>query len=231
MLQTKSVSPGLLAVLDKLMQLPELDGFRLVGGTALALQLGHRISVDIDLFTDRSFDTYQVLQAISGKINIDQVTRTQIGLTFFAGDIKVNLCNWAVPFLGNPVSIGNIRISPLEDIGAFKLDAITARKDKKDYYDLYFLFNKNSLDFYLRYYKIKYPYNNLKNVISALVDTGESDNSPLPNLLVPLDWEQVKETILRLVAQWLQEQENKSKEEIAEREATIQNLIKQKKKE
>lgn len=61
MLQTQTVEPGTLALLNGLMGIPELAGFSLVGGTALALKYGHRISVDLDLFSEETFDRDVIL--------------------------------------------------------------------------------------------------------------------------------------------------------------------------
>lgn len=64
MLQSKTVDRDTLDLLKALMAMPELSAFTLVGGTNLSLRLGHRLSIDLDLFTNELYDTEKVAQAI-----------------------------------------------------------------------------------------------------------------------------------------------------------------------
>lgn len=64
MLQAQAVKPGALPVLKRIMNLPELNNFCLVGGTALALKYGHRVSVDLDFFSDENYDTPSIINAL-----------------------------------------------------------------------------------------------------------------------------------------------------------------------
>ena len=195
MLQTQSVSAGLLNILKNLMAVEELKNFRLVGGTALALQYGHRVSIDIDLFTDKSFDKHLVLGAINAKYQPERISKTANGLTFFIEEIKIDLCNWAVPFIRELIEDEGIRMSAPEDIAAFKLDAIINRKEQKDYYDLFFLLAHFSFQNLINSYKQKYPYNNIKDIFTAIANISEADVSASPNVVAPLRWDVVKESI------------------------------------
>lgn len=95
MLHYETVSPHLLNVLKKIQQLPEVSAFRLVGGTSLSLQMGHRTSVDIDLFTDKSFDIAELQKILDktlirlkcfGLIKMDSFQQlTGLKLTFLIG--------------------------------------------------------------------------------------------------------------------------------------------------
>ncbi len=84
MLQTRTVEPGTLGLLKKLMSLPQLEHFYLVGGTALALQLGHRESVDLDVFTTETFDKAELLDTLNATfddVRIDSEEATSILIT------------------------------------------------------------------------------------------------------------------------------------------------------
>lgn len=228
MLQTQSVSAGLLNILKKLMALEELKNFRLVGGTALALQYGHRVSVDIDLFTDKSFDKSLILAAINEKCQLERVSKTANGLTFFIEEIKIDLCNWAVPFIGELIESDGIRMSAPEDIAAFKLDAIINRKEQKDYYDLYFLLAHFSFHSLIQTYRQKYPYNNIKDIFTAVANISEADFSAAPNLIAPLPWDVVKDSIRDQGKIYLETLQQQKITEEQTKQAAIEKLLKQK---
>jgi len=139
------------------MEEDKLKDFALVEGTALALQIGHRISVDIDLFTDRYFDSREVLDALRKTMKVELNMSRPNGMELTIENFKVDLYNWAVPFIGEHYISDGLRLASLKDIAAFKMDAITTRKTKKDYYDLYFLLGKFSLEEMINAYKKNIP--------------------------------------------------------------------------
>lgn len=227
MLQPQSVPPGLLGVLEKLMAVEKLQNFRLVGGTALALQFGHRVSVDIDLFTDKSLDKTSVLHAISEIFQPQRLSKTTNGLTFFIKEIKIDLCNWAVPFIGKLIEEEGIRMASPEDIGAFKLDAVVNRKEQKDFYDLYFLLTRYNFETLVQSYRQKYPYNNTKDIFTGIASISEADVSASPILTSPLQWDLVKESLKNQSLTYLKTlQELKNAEEQI-KQVTIQKLLEQ----
>lgn len=142
MLHKETVSNEMWELLQKLMQDENLKDYFLVGGTALALRLGHRLSVDIDLFTTRDFDSKSMLQylhkAYGAKENDSKLSKNTL-LTYI-DDIKVDFVTHNYPLL-NPVEIAEgIRMISNEDIGAMKLHAIhQSGKRYKDFIDMYFL--------------------------------------------------------------------------------------------
>jgi len=82
MLQYRALYPATLELLKKLMALPELQDFFLVGGTALALQIGHRISLDIDLFTQQDFDAQKLFLKLDNQFSISDLTEESNTLNF-----------------------------------------------------------------------------------------------------------------------------------------------------
>jgi hypothetical protein len=184
------------------MEEDKLKDFALVEGTALALQIGHRISVDIDLFTDRYFDSREVLDALRKTMKVELNMSRPNGMELTIENFKVDLYNWAVPFIGEHYVSDGLRLASLKDIAAFKMDAITTRKTKKDYYDLYFLLGKFSLEEMINAYKKKYPYNSSKNVIVALSSSAAADNDEQPELLKPVSWIEVKTRLINEVGQF-----------------------------
>ena len=225
MLFYQAVPEDLLKILKLLMNEEKLSDFALVGGTALAFQIGHRISVDIDLFTDRHFESREVLDTLRKTMKVELNMSRPNGMQLIIENLKVDLYNWAVPFIGEHYISDGLRLASLKDIAAFKLDAITTRKTKKDYYDLYFLLDRFSLGEMISAYKKKYPYNSSKNVIVALSSPTTADNDEQPELLKPASWVEVKARLINEVAQYEKNIIVKKGRQLKEREKNIKELF------
>ncbi len=164
----QTVSDLLLNTLTKLMQFKELDAFRLVGGTSLSLLLGHRISVDIDLFTDAEyksidFDEIDNLFETNFKyVDYCFGGNDSMGKSYLIGDnkeeiIKVDLF-YTDPFQYPIVDYDGIRLAQLEEIAAMKLEVIGNSGRKKDFWDIHELMESFSWDEMLSFYEKRYPY-------------------------------------------------------------------------
>src|SRR5665213_899656 len=100
MLHYETVSPDLLSVLKKIQSFTELKDFRLVGGTALALQIGHRKSVDIDLFTDKAFDIDGLQNKLYQAFNsFEVIWSNKNGFVAAINGIKIDFFDWHIPFI------------------------------------------------------------------------------------------------------------------------------------
>ena len=147
-----TISPVLMNALTKLMREEAFEGFRLVGGTALALQLGHRISVDIDLFTDMEYGSMN-LKEMAASIQsafpyvegLETLETDAPGYTLYCGEddstvVKVDLF-YTDPFLFPPITEGDWRFADTRDIAAMKILAISNATRGKDYWDIHELMN------------------------------------------------------------------------------------------
>ena len=105
MLQTRTVEPRTLGLLKELMDEPYLSSFNSVGGTALALQLGHRHSIDLDLFTESDFDTEILLQQLAGQYNLTIVNQTSSMLITTIENVKVDFVKTAYSINHWPLGI------------------------------------------------------------------------------------------------------------------------------
>jgi len=196
MLQAFTIAESTLVLLKRLQQVPMLDGLRLVGGTALALQLGHRNSVDLDFFgvIDKSVEEIQNdLEAKGFYVHPEQKSKT-INILTIDGvkvDIVGGFSNWIEP----PIKTEGIRMAGLQDIAAMKLHAITNRGRKKDFIDLYFLLQHFSLKQMIEFYEKKYPKNNLFFVIRSLSYFNDAEADPLPQMFIDVSWEEMKSVI------------------------------------
>ena len=203
MLHLNTIDPPLFKILEDLCKLPELSNFSLVGGTSLSLQIGHRKSDDLDFFTDRSFDVREIKDAISRyNSNVTFLNETRQGISFSLplsekdDDIrKLDVYNWAVKFIRPIKQEGEIRLASLEDIAAFKLDAICHRKEKKDYVDISVLLEKFSFTQMLDFYREKFPMNDKRIVLTQILDTEGLENSVEPVMLIDLTPDQALEQI------------------------------------
>jgi hypothetical protein len=214
MLYLNSIDLPLFQVLSDLSRLPELSNFSLVGGTALSLQIGHRKSDDLDFFTDRSFDLQEVKNAIF-RYNREVVflNETRQGFSFslpLPGEKedsrKLDIYNWAVKFIRPVKKEGEIRLASLEDIAAFKLDAICHRKEKKDYIDIAVLLEKFSLGQMLDLYVEKFPMNDKRIVLTQILDTEGLENSAEPVMLIKLSTDQAIQQIRQKLLDYSNEQ-------------------------
>ena len=136
MLQTRTVEPRTLELLRQLMLMPELDSFFLVGGTALALQLGHRKSIDLDLFTPEPFNNSILLDALTTNFDISiELEEPNMLITNIEG-IKVDFVKMGYPILFSTLLVEGIRMLDIRDIAAMKLKAVAQRGSKKDFFEI-----------------------------------------------------------------------------------------------
>jgi len=167
----------------------------LVGGTACALQLGHRISVDLDFFTPKEFDTKELIYSLKkiGKFKLEKQSWGTI-LGTLEG-IKFNLFVYKYPVLFPFKSIFDVNILDLRDIAAMKIDAISTRGIKRDFIDLYFICQKGiSLSKILSFYNRKYGAlaSNIIHIQKSLVYFIDAEATAMPKMLKKINWDDVK---------------------------------------
>ena len=164
MLQIETVEPHTFSVLKKLMEIPELKDFSLVGGTALSLLFGHRKSVDLDLFSDKPFDNKTIIQAFEKKFEEafeNRSTNPRFGIFCFINDVKIDIVRHPHPLIRPLQNIEGLRLFSTEDIIAMKVQAILGRGKKKDFWDIAELLKHYSIDDFIRFHKEKYASQNL----------------------------------------------------------------------
>lgn len=215
-LHKEAVSPVLLELLQELSSVSEMNSFRLVGGTAIALQLGHRRSVDIDFFSNEKIDKTSLRQLLNKKFPGSQIALTQNNLSTEMRGVRVDIYDdWMIPFRNTPVIEEGIKIAALEDLAAFKLSAITARREKKDYIDLFFLFKKLGAAVILNDFKIYEPLLSPKSILFALaeVEVAQTNKSPMPDMLIEINWSEINESMTQAAKNYLAivEEQRKSK--------------------
>lgn len=199
MLHREAVEAATLALLKNLMALPVLDDFYLVGGTALALRIGHRISVDLDLFSPHPFDQQRMAGAFTQLIHHQLVGESTNTLNLEVDGIKVDLIAYQYPLVGDVTKEDTIRLASLQDIACMKLSAISSRGARRDFYDLYFLLDTFTMPEILEFYKVKYTTRDIFHVAKSLLFFDDAEQEPEPRLLRPVSWDVVKERMSKEV--------------------------------
>lgn len=199
----ETVSPLLREVLEEMMNESLFDSFRLVGGTALSLQLGHRKSIDIDLFTAKNYGSidFELIDKFL-KRQFEFVTTNHtgpigMGITYYIGhsaneEIKLDLY-YTESFIRDTVKTYNIRMASVEDIIGMKLDIMGRTGRKKDFWDLHEIHENYSIDKMISLYKEKFPYSFSEDEIrKGLLNFSEADGEPDPICLLNKHWELIK---------------------------------------
>lgn len=194
MLSYQTVEPATLRLLRQLMNEEMLADTRLVGGTALALQYGHRMSVDLDFFgrIDEEADLKPLLRQ-AGKVTV--LKESPNIRIYLIDDIKVDFVNYRYDWLNPPVVEENIRLASVKDIAAMKVNAIEGRGSKKDFIDMYFLLRHHSLEEIIHAYQAKYPEHSIFRAMMSLSYFEDADKQLMPKMFIPVGWEEMKTTI------------------------------------
>jgi hypothetical protein len=179
-------------------------GFFLVGGTAIALQLGHRRSVDFDWFTLQRFDPLQLAQDLRDQ-GVQFVTDSESPGTLHGavGGVQISLIRHNYPFLA-PLRLwrGSIQLAARADLAAMKLSAIAQRGAKKDFVDIYALGKRaDSLEQLLRWYRKKFSVEDFTHLLRSLTYFDDAEPDRLPRMIWKVNWRTIKDTIRRWVAE------------------------------
>lgn len=202
MLYIETVESDTLELLRGLMDKPYLSTFCLVGGTSLSLQIGHRKSIDLDLFSETDFDGDKLLTSLAQDFrHIEVLTKMKGTLLTRIQGIKVDFLRFNYPTIRPMKTEGNLRLLTPEDIAPMKLDAIAGRGKKKDFYDLYFLLEKMSLQEMLDLYHEKFKLSTTFHIVKSLTYFEDAEEDDPPVLMKrKVTWSQVKNKILTAVA-------------------------------
>ncbi|PJB50926.1 hypothetical protein CO101_03460 [Candidatus Berkelbacteria bacterium CG_4_9_14_3_um_filter_39_23] len=175
------------------------SGWYLAGGTALALQVGYRQSVDLDFFTESKsgkIDNTKILEYL--KSSGEWFTDVDSEGTIYGELQKAKISFIAYPFFSPAqpfVRYGTINILNKEDIAVMKVVAISQRGRKRDFFDLYYCANNIlPLEEIMIRLKIQYPSvaHDYYHILKSLIYFADAENDPEPNLLIDLDWKTVK---------------------------------------
>ena len=200
MLQTQTITPDTLALLKQLSAQQSLQEMRLVGGTALALQYGHRQSIDLDFFGRFTVSQEDLIDLARSVGEISILNKTPHILQMTINQIKVDFVDYSrYQWIDEPVQYGTVTLASDKDIAAMKVNAIMGRGTKKDFVDMYVLLQHYSLAEILQFYKQKYPEYSEYRALLSLTYFDDAELQPMPRMFITDTWEQMKRTIVRAV--------------------------------
>jgi len=204
MLRTETIERDTFKLLEELMQDAKLKNFNLVGGTALALYMGHRKSIDLDLFSQQSFDVIELEKYLKDTYSFEIQNPKQLSdatLIGFINGIKVDCIRYEYPLVKPLYIYDGIRIYSEYDIAAMKLTAISQSGTRlKDFVDVAFLSTKISLNEMLNAFEVKYPKTNKISAIKGLTYFDDIDFSIKIEIIVgEYKWKKIEKRLIEML--------------------------------
>ncbi len=193
----ESISEQTRTVLAKISRGFIASGFYLAGGTALALQLGHRESIDLDWFSGKNFDSSSIKKILAGLGKFELIGESEGTINGVLDDIRVSFFYYDYELLFPLIGFENINLADERDIAAMKIDAVSSRGSKKDFIDVYFLLEKYHLGELIDFFEQKFSsikYNKL-HILKSLTYFEDAENEPIPIMIKLMEWDFVKEKI------------------------------------
>ena len=206
MIHEETVDAGTLSTIRKMAQDPMLKDFVLVGGTALALQLGHRKSVDIDLFSEKGFDAPAMARHLESTYS-GEITGTTKGSVFARiGNVRTGLIEHPYETIAPLIQTDGVRMASIDDLGAMKMHAIVSSgKRAKDFVDMYYILEHRNLDDVMRAYTAKYPGTGPLMARYGLLYHDElAFETDMKMLLKPFKWKEIAERMARAISSPMQ---------------------------
>ncbi|MGI0085554.1 MAG: nucleotidyl transferase AbiEii/AbiGii toxin family protein [Nitrososphaerales archaeon] len=172
-----------------------LAKFYLAGGTGLALHLGHRRSIDLDFFSREPFDPEGILGKVEPLDGLRVLAKDLETLHLTIGETKVSFLGYRYPLLFPCDALFEVKVADPRDIACMKISAIAGRGTKRDFIDLYAVSKHHGLEQLLAWFKGKYAQANysIVHVLKSLTYFEEAEKDPMPDMLVNLTWERVKQ--------------------------------------
>lgn len=165
------------------------------GGTAIALQLGHRKSIDLDFFTPTKFVENQWQQHLEEKYKFKLTKRDKQTLEGTVKKVKLSIMGYRYKLIAKLEEYGRVQIASLPDLAAMKLDALSDRGTKRDFIDIYFLAKQYGLAKLFEFYDKKFGNLDEREIMlkKGLIYFEAADEQYMPDMLVPADWKKIKQ--------------------------------------
>ena len=200
MLSIQTIHPNTLELLKQLASQPELAQTRLVGGTALALQYGHRQSIDLDFFGALPEDKEELVEMTRRVGNVLITNRTKMILQMVINQVKVDFVDYSrYDWIDAPIHGDGFVLASDKDIAAMKVNAIIGRGTRKDFIDLYMLLQHYSLPEIMDFYKQKYPEFSEYRALLSMTYFEDAEMQDMPKMFIDTHWDEMKKTIIQAV--------------------------------
>ena len=205
MLSIQTIQPDTLELLKRLASQPELAKTRLVGGTALALQYGHRQSIDLDFFGTLPEDKDELIDMAKQIGNVIITNKSKSIVQTVINQVKVDFVDYSrYAWIDELVQGEGFVLASDKDIAAMKINAIIGRGTRKDFIDLYVLLQHYSLDEIMGFYKQKYPEFSEYRALLSMTYFEDAEMQDMPKMFIETPWEEMKKTIITAVKAYQQ---------------------------
>jgi predicted nucleotidyltransferase component of viral defense system len=175
-----------------------ITDFYLAGGTCLALQIGHRRSIDFDFFIPGDFETSTIINRLAQIRSYQRDNEEKNTINGSLNGVRISFFGYRYDIIDDFKTFNKIRLAGLKDIAAMKLEAIAGRGSKKDFIDLYFLLQQYTLEEIFSFHALKYGIglSNQYHHLKSLVYFADAETEAMPVMITPLDWNYVKNQII-----------------------------------
>lgn len=187
-----------------------ISKFYLAGGTALALQIAHRRSIDFDLFSEKEFEVQLLKKKLPEYGDYTLRSESEMILDGDINSVRISFFKLPWNLVGEELRFNNLRIASREDIAAMKLAALSMRGSRKDFIDLYFLLKEFQLDEMFHYFEKKYGKNqeNVYCAMKGMIYFEDAEKQPMPGLLKQVSWREIKKSITQAHKEYIREIRN-----------------------
>jgi len=204
MLHKQTVATETLAILRFVQTNPLFNQTRLVGGTALSLQYGHRLSLDLDFFGKIDLSVDEITKELQHFGSIQTLKNSKSILILSVNNVKIDFVNYSYLWLEDTLELEGFKLALAVDIAAMKIATITGRGSKKDFFDLDLLLNYYSLENIFNFFEKKYTDASVYLALKSLVYFEDADNEPDPIILNGRTWRQVKRNVEAIQVKYLE---------------------------
>jgi len=184
-------------------------GFYLAGGTALALQINHRTSLDFDFYTSKKFDSRRLREEFDRKFkNVQETYVAEDTLGLNVNRVAVSFFRYAYPLIKSPQEAEGVLLASIEDIAAMKILAISQRGKRRDFIDIYFLIKQFGLERIIEFVKEKYPMFNIYVGLQGLAYFKDAEEDPAKKryrLFKDVNWNEIKKFVIKEVNKFIKE--------------------------
>ncbi len=172
-----------------------LDKFYLAGGTGLALQFGHRLSLDLNFFASKSFNEDRLLERVQEVDGFALVSKAPETLHANIQQTKVSFLGYPYPVLFPQAQFMDVAIADPRDIACMKVSAVAGRGTKRDFVDLYVCARRYGLQEILQMFSEKFAKTNYNriHILKSLSYFIDAEKDPMPQMLAPLEWDEIKQ--------------------------------------
>jgi hypothetical protein len=200
----ETIDEQTMRVFEKIKKLDILKAFYLAGGTALAIEFGHRKSIDLDFFSKENFSSAELKKLLPEIGKVVVIGEEDGTLHCTVDGVKVSFLRYEYALLFPLVEFEGVLMADERDIAAMKIDAISSRGSKKDFFDLHVLLKKYQLQELVGFFQKKFnniQYNML-HILKSLTFFADAEDDPMPMMLVDERWEDVKKVIVGKVMEF-----------------------------